>query len=198
MASEFMFDEYPPLENQDLYDEDIIKTAKEFKENNENYLCYEYIDNLYQNLTIKGEEKYYDEILKKCFDYELEEYDICNSLETDEYGLIDIWRAICFDKKREHKDLYETIMRYGGVGVYWSYDEGAAEPHGGSYNNTYILHGKVKPEYVNWVGTLYKSAYNLKNEREIELKEDAEVLIHKITNLKNKKIPIKNEIIVPV
>lgn len=200
MAAKYMFYYYPPLENQELYNKDIIEDAKQAEHQDELY--YEYIDILEENLTKKGEKIYYDKILQKCFDYELEEYDICNSIKLDEDGLINVWRAISYDPDdhKKDKDLYELIMDYGGVGVYWSYDEKEAESHCGSYcENTYLLHGKVKPEYVNWVGTLYKSAYNLKQEREIELKEGTEILIYKITLYTNdKEIPLKNEIVVPV
>jgi hypothetical protein len=71
-----------------------------------------------------------------------------------------------------------------------------AEPHGGSYFNTFILHGLVKPEYLNWVNTIYKSAYGLNDEKEIEILEGMPILINKITEYRSNRQILNKELIV--
>ena len=147
--------------------------------------------------------------------YELEFFnerlDMCGFLNwtydpEDEDGLIDIWRAVSF-RQGKFDDTYENIINYGGVGIYWSWEEDGAEPHGDSWSkDTYILHAKARPDDVNWVNTIYKNGSTLNEEREIEMNESAYVKIIDISRFKkdrNNKKPIIQKVfkipyIVPV
>lgn len=109
--------------------------------------------------------------------------DMIRYIEQDEDGLIEIWRAVTFTKETDrgsYADVYNAITKgYGGIGVYWSWDEGAAEPHWGTTKDSvYItLHAKVRPEDVDWPETLYKNTYDLKDEREVRIKDNSQVMV---------------------
>jgi hypothetical protein len=197
-AASNMFNEYPPKEkdNRGYYTEEFLKELEE----DEGIIDYKYSEELDDILTQKGLDILDNNIMDICFEDDLNEYDVEWILKQnqDDDRLIDIWRAVSYDKD-DKLDVYQSAKRHSGVGLYWSYEESAAEPHGGSYDNTFVLHGKVKPEYVNWSNTIHKSAWNLKEEKEVELNEDAEVLIYKITEYKgDKELPLKKEIVVEV
>jgi hypothetical protein len=108
-----------------------------------------------------------------------------------------IYRAITYQKTQkddygffDDRDEFENALDHRGVGIYWSWVEEGAEPHGGGYGETYVLYGKIKPEFVNWKSTIYKNAWEYMNgEKEIETKQNVSVLIYKI-----KKYPSGGEI----
>jgi hypothetical protein len=101
-----------------------------------------------------------------------------DSFDKDEDGLIDIWRTVKYNKG-DKKDLYERITKgFKGVGVYWTWEEGAAEAHWGeSGGHSITLHAKVSVENVDWLTTVYDSAYGLKEEKEIRIKNNGNVMI---------------------
>ena len=68
-----------------------------------------------------------------------------------------------------------------------------------------VLHGWVRPEDVDWVKSVEVNASELNNEMELRLKKDATVQIDEIicgisnkAELENKKLPLKNSILLPV
>lgn len=83
-------------------------------------------------------------------------------------GRIEIWREITAPKNWKPTDDYHP-------GVYWSWDQAAAEAHWGNFesgNATWILFTTVPMNFVNLFNTVVKNA-NLSmgdEEREIELK----------------------------
>lgn len=100
-----------------------------------------------------------------------------DAYDKDENGLIDCWRTVAYTKGSE-KDLYLNIMKHGGVGVYWSWDQDKAEAYWGESGGYSItLHGKVAVEDVDWSETLYRSAYGLKEECEIRMKDGSKILV---------------------
>jgi hypothetical protein len=133
------------------------------------------------------------------FNDALDEYDAKWKMKKtqDENGLIPIYRAIQFSKS-EDKDEFENAIRHGGVGYYWSWDLDGAQPYGGYGGETLILYGKIKPEYVNWQSTIYKNAWDLSYEREVEINA-CDVLIYAIGKSRRqpKTIQINPPIIVP-
>jgi hypothetical protein len=182
MAVNGFMNKYPISENPDLYSD----TAKEEYEDFES-LMYSITDSPSTYLTSEGEKKM-DEVLYDDYYYEaLYELDVKYKLEEyqDEDGLIPIYRAINYFKS-EFGDEFETAIRHGGVVLYWSWEESGAYPHGGGLGDTYILYGKVKPENVNWARTIYKSAWELREEKEIEINKKGEVLIYAIGEWENK------------
>jgi len=186
--------DYPYSEYPELYS-DKVKKDFDFYENQLTP------DDFHYMLSDKGLKKA-DEIDKnQAFDILRDENDIEYYIKEneDEIGLINIYRAISYESSGI-KDEYENAIKYGGVGVYWTWDINSAEPHSSSYYNTWILHAKVKPEDIDYVNTIYKSVYSLRDEREIELNGDAEVLVYAISKYgNNKKIKkFKKPIKVPV
>ena len=92
-------------------------------------------------------------------------------------GLISVWRAITYTKG-EYDDIYDEITKehHGGVGQYWSWEENAAEAHwGDSGGKLFVLHGQVRPEDVNWEQSVLKNVYDLREEQELELNDNAKV-----------------------
>lgn len=175
---------YPISDNMELYSSEFINDLKSDDINiDDNYevcnnIIYDELDYEYC-LTKRGERELFSDFAKDQFESDLDTHDFLYSLEKDENGLIFIWRAIDFSEGSKN-DVYENILEYGKVGIYWSWEERGAEPHGSIGGETYILCAKVKPEYVNWTNTIYKNAYRLKDEMEIELQKDTKVLLYDI------------------
>jgi hypothetical protein len=156
-------------------------------------------DDIRDCLNVKGIKKYdkyeRDRLLDIFEDYFWEfNSEVNDNNSTD--GLIDIWRVITYnkaepnlddmtngDKENFNKDdEYHDIIARGCVGEYWSWAEDAAAPHcGGGGGIDLLLHGRVKPEYVNWASTLYKNVYALKDEAEIEILQGKEILLYDVT-----------------
>lgn len=158
-------------------------------------------DNIDSHLTDEGE-KALDSVYSEYFDEVVDELGGKWQMikNQDENGLIHIYRAITLYKNGWNDEFERIIKKYNGVGVYWSWCEDGAEPHsGGVSDKTFTIYGKVKPEYVDWESTIYKSAYDLKDEKEVEVKYDAEVLIYGIGKYGTSKfIELDPPIIVPV
>lgn len=102
-----------------------------------------------------------------------------DSYDEDDQGLISIWRTVDYAKGDDGKDIYDIITKeYGGVGVFWTWDEKSAEAYwGNSAGHKITLHAKVSVEDVDWGETVYKNAYGLKEEKEIRVKDGAKVMM---------------------
>lgn len=120
--------------------------------------------------------------------------------------LLNVYRAINYHFEptieKEAKDLFEQITKeYGGVGSYWSWEEGAEHPHNGYNPNgeEFSLYGRVSLDDIDWVATIGKNAWNLKEEKEIQINNTASVEIYGIKHIKSGKfVPISPALIVPV
>lgn len=100
-----------------------------------------------------------------------------DSYKSNDGGLIDCWRTVGYSKG-DAKDVYLNIMKHGGVGVYWAWDESKAEAYwkeSGGHEIT--LHGKVSVENVDWETSIYASCYYLNEEREIRVNAGGFVMI---------------------
>jgi hypothetical protein len=160
---------------------DISDITNEMSEN---------LDNIRDGLNTKGIKKY-DEFerarLKDVFDDGVYDFQCEVNDKNTEDGLINVWRVITYNKAEINlddiaKDEYHDILDRGCVGEYWSWDEDAAAPHCGSGGGIdLILHGRVKPEYVDWVSTVYKNIYAFKEESEIEVIPGKEILLYDVT-----------------
>jgi len=118
--------------------------------------------------------------------------------EQDENGLIPIYRAVSYSKGG-FVDAYTKFKNFNGVGLFWSYKEEGAEPHSGSREDCYVLYGKIKPENINWDATVYKSAWNLNYEKEVEVEGGSPILIYKITKYgSDEGITLKKPLVVSV
>lgn len=135
------------------------------------------LDNMKDGLTEEGKETW-DEFFHEKIDDSI--YAMVDRVEDiDEDGLIPIWRAITYTKG-EYDDIYDEIIKghHGGVGIYWAWEESGAVAHWGETSGDsklFVLHGRVKPESVNWSNTILKNVYDLKEEEEIELSETCAV-----------------------
>jgi len=188
-------DEYPIYNNAELY-----KVTEEQLEEIENENQYDSIPIDFEDqdlLTEKGKKVYEGFKYNEHFEFLLNDSDIFSADFIDDYGLLTLYRAVTFGKSNA-KDIYETIISYGKVGIFWSYIEDVAEAHNSSGDgDTWILEAKVRPECVNYENTIHKTAYSLRDECEIELLEDSKILITDIQHMSvNYSIPLKNPILV--
>ena len=182
-------DKYDIITNQDLFNDEIknyIKDNPKCTSKNiiKEFDLYDYLSNY---TDIKNEKlKIIDlDIRKIIFNERLDDNDVLdiikNKLNKD--GLLPVYRAITVN---HNGDLYSELKsKYNGVGIYWSYDITGADPHWGTHNGWFILHGLIKPEYINWVNTITKSVYSLNYEKEIEINEKSPILINKISQYKS-------------
>ena len=176
---------YDPIDNEEYFNEEINNYITEndlekYTHNNviniiENFDLYYELD-LY--LSNEGRKVLEDEIIPYMFDKYQDEYNCQYILEqnmTDD-GLVPLYRAINYDKG-DKKDTYENIINHSNVGIFWSFEHDGAIPHGGGIGKTMILTALIKPEYINWEHTIYKSAWDLREEKEVEVNEDVDIKI---------------------
>lgn len=191
---------YSPLEYPDIYNDEL----NDFIESNdiidENDIIEEF-DLEYTNIKeylSESEFVHYNEIVNSIFEERQTEYN-CLGTITDEItdnGLIPIYRANTYNTTKE-KDAYLNILDYGSTGIYWSFDMDGAIAHCGGGGETYVLCAYIKPEYINWVNTIYKSVYALRDEKEIEVYENKDILIHSIIEKKtDKMVKLKKDYII--
>lgn len=127
-------------------------------------------------LTDKGKEAWSQYFIES-FNESIQDmlWTIKHSMDKND-GLIDVWRSIQFNKG-DYDDVYDAIIKghHGGVGVYWSWEENAADAHWGSGGTEITLHGQVRPEDIEWEETLRKNVYDLKDEKELEIGQNAAI-----------------------
>lgn len=187
VATDLFYYIYPPDENPEYYIDEDIK----------------YLDpeNITLDLTPEGIDVLEKDILPRAYEEE-RKTDIEGQLQDnqDEHGLINIWRAIEYHRNDKYKDEFEFATDYKGVGIYWTYNEENAQPYWNQGDGKlFILHGKVKPEDINYEETVFKSVYDLKDEEEVVIKSGEYVLIYKITDYKSgKEVNLEKPIVVPV
>jgi len=157
------------FENEDdvylykLQEDGLIYSVYDFEE----FVNTVYTDKL--DFSILANSEFYDDLIY-----------VIENCEDDE---IEIYRGLLIPNKI--KDLGDD---YSGVGISWTYDEGCARSYVGIYddNQEIILHGKVKIEDINWETTIYKSIYNLADEREIKVNPGSPIYLMDI-HLKDKQ-----------
>lgn len=190
--------EYTPTDHPDYYIDDI-KDMIENGDNDEKIIDkFDLYNDLETYLSEDGKEMFNeDEFVEKYFGQNIEEtrvYDILADNITPN-GLIPIWRAMSYDKG-DSVDTYTNIIKFDGTGIFWSYDFDGAEAHWGGRGEVFILHGLVNPDYINWTKTIFKSAYPLNHEKEVELEPKKEILIYKVTDAFGKGIDFKKAMLV--
>lgn len=135
----------------------------DYFQNSDNFTLY-FLKKLKPDLFNLYDTEYYDKL----------ERSINNS---DDPKRLQIFRSITLD------ELDKLQKNYNGVGIYWSYDFDGAQAHcghQGNVNREFILDGWVYTDAINWESTIYKSIYQLRNEKEIELNENAPIQINSI------------------
>lgn len=149
-------------------------------------------------LTTKGKLKF-REYMKEIMDLNILDHDFMDNMSYDKEGdgLIDIWRALVFTTGPDN-DLYRVITdAYDGIGYYWAWTESCAYPHGASAvrnDEGYIIHAKIRPEDISWEQTIFKNAWYLREEQEIETDIKSPILIKSVTAIsKGKKIKLNDK-----
>jgi hypothetical protein len=126
-----------------------------------------------------------------------------------ENGLVEVWRSVVYSKKIDQTgegfdDIYSAIVDgFGGVGIFWSWDEDAAEAHWGYSNDPgkkeLVLHGMLRTQDIDWVETLYLNMYGLRDEKEVRTAQKARVMLLGMYSPEDKKyVEFETPFIVPV
>src|SRR5208282_2177754 len=73
-------------------------------------------------------------------------------------------------------------IKYQGVGIYWSWDENAAECHWGTGGPSVTLHGVINKNNVDWEGTIYANMFPTlgQEEKEVRLIEGTQFELEEI------------------
>jgi len=112
------------------------------------------------------------------FEYELRiRYDDAVDIINDHInsdGTIDIWRMM-----KVTSEWLENLTGTGKhLGIYWSWEEDAAEAHWGHGGGKYLtIKSSVREEYVNWEDTIMLNM-------NIDLGDEKEIRLYKNTKLK--------------
>ena len=163
-----------------------VEMSDNFERFIENYQ-YEY------SLTdIDKEEIENTEEFKNWFTYELRyRYDDAVERITDKIkpnGAIDIWRRITVDDE-ENRWINHLADAGKHLGIYWSWDERAAEAHWGdaTKKSDALIKSSIKEEYIDWRNTIYANM-------DLSLGEDEkEITLFKNTSIKIEELYIDEE-----
>lgn len=193
------------LTDRNILDETVINEASINSIGNEDILTPEYIKQVEMSDNFERFVEYYqyeyaltdvdrEEIentpdFKNWFKYELmNRYDdavdrISEKIKPD--GNIDIWRRITVDDE-ESRWINHLADAGKHLGIYWSWDERAAEAHWGNaaHHNDALIKSSIKEEYIDWRNTIYANM-------DISLGEDEkEITLFKNTLLKIEELYI--------
>lgn len=103
---------------------------------------------------------------------------VANNFKFNKRGLIYVERSIDFDINTDTGQL-----KYNSIGECWSWRKGNGKSYCADFglnNNgivTVILCGYVHPDSVDWLETVYLNSYDMKNETEIRMNNNATVEI---------------------
>jgi hypothetical protein len=191
--------QYPISDNTQFYNRKFFKDNDE-KFNDEGFAHFDYDTDLSDLLSKKGQKEFDKFKVDTAMDLEDENGFISSFGDVTDEGL-KIYRAI--DLKvvdNNSKNLFDQIVKnYSGAGMYWTYDENKPESYSSDYKGTtYVLHGVVRLQDINWENTYRKNIYSLREECEIEVNGDAIIKIEKIYNDDESKfLPLEEPIYVP-
>jgi len=130
------------------------------------------------------------------YELELKFYEIQNKFnyEIIEEDMIPIWRMISAKKHW----LYHLENEGKRLGIYWTWDKAAAEPHWGYDSNIskFLIESEVHAKHINWIQTIKANMHpSYEEEKEITLYKNTPLNIISIekdggeldiSNIKNK------------
>lgn len=175
------FTEYDITATEEYYSKKFVDKCKEYLEDNDYNSIIELAtaSNLQDEVLTKEGWDAFMELSRDKFDESVAMMidAVRYSSSKNVKGLFDIWRTVDY-KAGIDNDLYNVIVnKYKGVGVYWTWDEDQAQSYWGEGGHKITLHGQVSIDNVDWVETLRKNAYSLKEEKEIKIKDNGDVMI---------------------
>jgi hypothetical protein len=177
------------IDYTDIITPEYIKEV-EMSDNYERYIeYYQYEENM---VHVDKEEIEKTENFKKWFTYELSvRFDdavdnIKDKIKPD--GTIDIWRRMTVDGEENH---WINHLADAGkhLGIYWSWDERAAEAHWGdtTKNSNALIKSSIKEGYIDWKNTIYANM-------DLSLgEEEKEIRLFKNTSLKIEELNIDGQ-----
>ncbi len=139
--------------------------------------------------------RYEKELLKRATrDFQERYEELIASYESWQFPM-DVFRCISLPKAEEAQQghLFPgtpqarfqqglQAIKYQGVGIYWSWDENAAECHWGSGGPSVTLHGVIQKNNVDWEGTIYANMFPTlgQEEKEVRLLEGTQFELEEI------------------
>lgn len=155
--------------NKNIFIDFIVKDKKKLKELEDDDNWYYHLDNYDVdiddfitylintiNLRQQANDEYYEELKSAIYD-------------SEDPNRLQIFRAIKLPSN------LEELENYDGIGVCWSYDFDFATAYCGSHNREFILEGWVYADNIDWYETIKRSFYQLREEKEITLLDNAPV-----------------------
>lgn len=161
---------------------------------------------LYNYLNEIGEQKF-EQFRYQAFNEYINDFK--GAYKVNERGLIYIERDIeiptmsnkdfkTYSGKKN--DLFQHLQdQYGEhIGQFWSWYKGGVQSSGGYYSgsNKISIRGYVDPQSIDWIETLGKQAYSLRDEREIFVEYGAPIEIFEIRAYSGQRFPLNGPIIV--
>lgn len=172
------FNDYPLEDNPELYDKEWFE-SNDMEFTNDGLSSVQYGDIDDDLLSKEGKERF-EAFTSGQADVFSNEYGLEDALSNADEDGLDIYRAMSIKGSSGQTVYKEMVEQFSGVGYYWSFDEDGAVPHSGGAGTTYIIHGKVRFQDINWGNTFYKSIYNLREEKEIEVSPSAIIKIEDV------------------
>lgn len=158
------------MRREDVYQNQIDSYMYEEGIDNYDEINYEIYDNWFFDLLSSN---YYD------FSHTIDDM-----IQRD--GTVKIWRRMTVD------DDWLSQIERGNIrlGMWWSWDENAAEAHWGdsSKRNSVLIESVIKEEYVNWLDTIHANIHPA-------LYQEKEITLYKNTTMKIVSIEMNGEMI---
>lgn len=208
----FVFD--IPIYNKIIYMKKIIITEEQLNllstlERNK------HIANYIKSFGVKGKLPSFDGNLKDYYESSLEEAykwgcESTDYIKKDGFPffkhnfIVDVVARFLFNKRRliyvERSidiDTSEGLenLHYKSVGECWTWKRGNSQSYCANFSLlknsivNVVICGYVHPQSVDWLETIYLNSYNMKNEREIRMNDDAFVEVAYL-KIQGEKFPI--------
>ena len=190
--------------NSDYTDEEIyIQEAiskLDFDNMDEDEIIIELCDNVYKYLTKEGLEEY-KEFSWNTFLEEIEDNLWGIEENIDENGFLPIYRAMELNKSRSYDDtrsktfLYDT-MTESNIGNCWTYDDNMSFAKNNLSSVYYTFEGLISIDDINWVQTICRSGWTLKDEEEVYIDHGKPIKLVGIKNPDGKELKLPQGIII--
>jgi hypothetical protein len=137
-------DEIDELDDWYYHLDNIVKDPEKF----EKYFLDKHKNKLFKELDTE----YYDDLRRAIFD-------------SDDPNKLLVYRAMTLPTNIEElEDLEET-----GIGEFWTYDFDAAKSYWSKHDREFVFGAYVDVNCIDWLETIQKSLYGLKEEREVKI-----------------------------
>jgi len=174
---------------RDIDPKDVI-TKEFFNKIDKDVYVYAYrLEELDDDESLSDDEIMSSQPFKDWIEYEIAHtlitiYDkLSDNINSD--GTITIWRRMMVNAS-----WLQNLKPGNRIGIYWSFDRRAAEPHWG-YNDDkkdimVLLEASIKEEHIDWLQSLRANVYPYEEEKEITLFKNTPIILKYIELLDSK------------